>query len=292
MSVDVRESIAHTFTFHPDTVWSVASAAVLSPAGATLESPTPTLPSASSSVSAAVSSSEFTVGTAISAFDTPGHRVLVTDAASSWESAIGVIRSYDSATGVMRLAHPLPDTPSTSATLALVTVTVTAAAISTLGHGYRVIIRNTTTNEEIPQAFSVVKMPWINPIDPLRVRTYIADNWASHPILENQIRLVDFAAEAGDLLRSRLLNLGGYAHRFWDSRDMLEAGKVAMRLVLADAGLFPPGAEPTEYMRSKGFDLRDRVAELVASATPQDRDDDNALSTLEEQGSRVAVMRL
>tara|TARA_R110000824_G_scaffold131166_1_gene293088 strand:+ start:6520 stop:7386 length:867 start_codon:yes stop_codon:yes gene_type:complete len=286
VSVDIVKSQGHTFIFRPATILSSPTAKVLDTKGSTLESPTPTVDSVSTTVAASASNSASSFVVSSAAGIARGKVYQITD--PTFGAALSEVSSVDGTT--VTLVEPLPTIPdATSTFLGIeVTVVITSTSTGTLGMGSRVVLAK--DGLELVEVFNVVRHPWQAPLDARKVRHYIAQWWASDPLIGDEEAMENIADAGNKMLRGRLLEVARYPHLVWDADALEEAGQLAMMIHLAEHNRIPGNADPIEYRRSLRFDLRDRVGGLAKSAHPYDDDDDDALDATEQEGTFEGVL--
>lgn len=268
MAIDIQQNGSHSFTFHPPDLWAGATSTVYDPAGAVLESPSPSLDAVDTTVSSATTRDAFVIADATGV--TRGHVYRITD--PSWGDAFAEVSAVDGTT--IKLTAPLPGIPDNGSAVRGVSqvVAITSASTAVRDLGFRVVLK--LAGREIGSMFNVVRHPFENPVTARTVREYVSQWWPSDPLLDDEEGMANLAERAGQMLRGRLMSIGMYPHQYVDPEVFVEPGRVCMRSILADENRIPSGADPIEYHRSLQFDLRDLVANVKHSLTPFDDNDD------------------
>lgn len=278
MATEIQQAAAATLTFRPPALWASVTGKVLSPAGATLESPTPSVSAVATTVASATlpDTLVLTSGTGFA-------RGQLCRFTGVWGYAYAEIASVNGA--AVTLVEPLPTTPSAGDAVRVIDVTLAITSTSTAdrGIGYRATVTNSTTGEEISTFFSVVRHPWQPPVDARMVRLFVSDRWPRNPILTDEEAMSDIASRANRLLRSALLGTGVYPHLFLDPDSFEEAASIALELAACKRNLHT-SEDRRQLERDLRADLDRAVADIAKSAEPYDGDDDDALSDEEAAG--------
>jgi hypothetical protein len=277
---ELRSGQGGTFRFRPATRWGSVTGLVKKRDGTTVEEPTPTVDTVDTTIATYASAT----GDQIKVDDATGIErgvvYLVTD--NQWGEALVEVSSVDGQ--VLTLAEPLPATPEASSTFQGLEVSMDVAAISDRDVAYRAIVRGPEAGQEEVARFDVVYQPWSDPLRAQDVRRYLARIYPNDPILQDEERMSDVAQKACDHVRTRLRGSDRYAHRYFDSSDLMEPCEAAMRRELALKGLLPGNVDPAEYIRSMEFDIRDRIGDILRSSIPYDADDSGSLDSSEANG--------
>ncbi|MFT7578357.1 MAG: hypothetical protein ACI9MR_000015 [Myxococcota bacterium] len=182
--------------------------------------------------------------------------------------------------------------PSTTPFVGIeVAVTLTAPCSPTVGTGYRLVVSDTATDQQVTWAFDVANQPFVGPVDAAQVRTYFARFWPSELSGKSSAFFERVARKANNRLRSRVRNADRYLARYWDVEGWQEPGELLYRQVLAEAGYFPGQFDPQDYLQSLKFDVRDLISDLL-TAPDYDADGDNDLDADEiKQVSMISMRR-
>lgn len=267
---DVRQGAAVTFTVQPPSLWSSPTATVLSPSGATVEAPTPSVDTAATTVASDSGNTRSRIRLTDATGFARGRLYRITDA--TWGEAYAQASAVDG--DWLELVEPLPAIPDSGSAVRGIDITVPVSAINTRGRGYRLVV--TQGNDERIATFAVVRHPFRNPVDARRVRRHLSQFWPSDPLLSDEQELQNIADEAGRALRGRLAEESRYPDLFFDGDAFEEAGHVAMELALARRNRHA-GEDKDNAVRSREFELRDRVAGVVRAGTIYDGDDDGVV---------------
>jgi len=283
VSVDIVKGQARTLVFRPESILSAPVAKVLDSKGSSLETPSPTVDSVSTTVASSVSNTVSTFEIASAVGVARGVEYQISD--PSFGEAISEVSSIDGTT--VTLTEPLPAVPDSGSTFKgiEVSVAVTSASTGSLEMGRRVVLTDASAGVELVQVFNVTRHPWQAPMNSRKVRHYVAQWWPSDPLIGDEEQLTNIADASNRLLRGRLLEVAMYAHLLWDPDSLEEAGQLSMMIHLAEHNRIPGNADPIEYRRSLRFDLRDRVGGLSKSAHVYDANDDDALDQEELEGT-------
>jgi len=284
MAIDIQEASAWTFTLNPPGLWTGATAQVLSPAGALLESPSPAASAVDTTVASATARDSFVITSATGV--TRGHVYIIND--PTWGDALAEVSAVDGTT--IRLTAPLPGIPDGGSTVKGVTQTVaiTTASTSVRDLGCRVVLKY--SGQQLTEAFNVVRHPFANPVQARTVREYVSQWWPSDPIIDDEEALTNIAERAGQMLRGRLMTIGMYPHQYVDPESFIEPARCCMRSILADENRIPSGADPIEYHRSMQFDLRDLIANIKHSLQQFDDNDDGDTTDTDYVGIRSGFL--
>lgn len=275
--VVVQQGQAATVTFRPPAYWSSPTGKVVDKAGAVLEEPTPAVSTASTTVASSASNTQDLVLLTDATGFARGQRVRFTLADGETYADVSKV---DGST--LYLTNPLPSVPDTGDAVRCIDVTVAVASSSTAtrGRGYRVELRS--GGDVLVQPMVVARYPWASPIDARRVREYIGDNWRSSSLLNDEAEMETLAQRAEDMILGRMLEQERFVDSFWSADAFEESGMAALKLVLVDKRLLPPGVDLEGYRKGLVFDLRDAVASLAHSAEVYDDDDDGGLDDDED----------
>lgn len=169
--------------------------------------------------------------------------------------------------------------PVTAAPVTGATIAVAVPPIGAVGRGYTAEVSDGGA-VVARHVFSVVARVLVGPVTAEDVRRMIAVVWPGERAITSSSAAADaVAAQANAIIRARLQASEAYVSHYWDSADFVEISPLAVRKALADGyQLRSPGVDRSEHDRSLGFDLRDRLVELLRGAALADRAGDGAVA--------------
>ena len=282
MALDLLAAVAQDVVVTPRERMASPSASWLTPAG--VESAlTSTLDPTSSSV---VSSSRSTTTLASAASVVVGRTLLLTE--TGQPDRYAVVASVDGA--AVTWAEPLDRAPEAGASVlgVAVTVSLTAANTATRGVGYR--IRLVDGHQEHVEWCSVVRHLFDAPATAADVREYLGRIAPSAS--RDAAWDASMADRACSLVRTQLDQQGLRPDLFGDSSAFREAGRLALRYLIArDDGIYPPHTQdPEGWLRDADGAWRSAVGEATASLASYDSQDTGG--TADETERRVGLIRL
>jgi hypothetical protein len=247
--------------------------------GDTIQSGAATVDPVDTTVAAYVDATEDTFKLADTTGVSRGVAYLVSDSTGS--SVLVEVATVDPVTDLVTLVAPLPSVPTTGAQFRGVEVSFDVDAISDRDTNYRAVVRGTGQGQEETVRFDVVVQPWQDPLDASDVQQYISRRYPGELSAWGDERSANLAQRANDDVRRELRQADRYPSRYWDTNDLRECCDAAMVRLLAKEGLYPGNVDPTEYIKSLWFDLRDMIAGVIRTNAPYDRDGDGRITSTE-----------
>lgn len=276
---ELREGTGATLRFRPPERWSSATGLVKDRGGDTIQSGAATVDPVDTTVAAYVDATEDTFKLADTTGVSRGVAYLVSDSTGS--SVLVEVATVDPVTDLVTLVAPLPSVPTTGAQFRGVEVSFAVDAISDRDTDYRAVVRGTGQGQEETVRFDVAAQPWQDPLDASDVQQYISRRYPGELSAWGDERSANLAQRANDHVRRELRQADRYPSRYWDTDDLYECCDDAMVYLLAKKGLYPGNVDPTDHIRSLGFDLRDKIAGVIRTNVPYDPDGDDRITDTE-----------
>lgn len=270
MSTDVLQNSTPTLWVDPDTRWASATCKVLDGSGSTLEEPSASVDSTSTTIASA--SNAFTVVLTSAAGVEAGRPYLITD------DVLGerVVTVASVASTTVTFAEALPSTPSAGATFTGVRVSATLTTTSTasLGESLRVVFEG-PAGEQRTAWFAVVRQVLPPAVDERTVRDILTNGYQAGAALQAAQTTRRVADLASQMVRDRLRQMTVWPHMVGDPAPLREAGRFAARLVLAEEyGTTPSNRDPDAYVGHLNSRLAGALAQVVHALGGVDLDDD------------------
>lgn len=250
-----------------------ASLRLLDETGAVVESPTVTLPTADTTVSAspAPTRSLFTVADATGIAVGEACQIAIDGELISF-----VPETIDS--GEVEPTASLPVAPESGDTVKGLRMTATIAGLaeSQVGDGYRVEWQYTDAAGKTythTQSASVVR--WLPPVYVTAddVREHVA---RVHPGAHTASRAIwsDVAKRVERRIERAIESTGRRAYLYGDSDTFNEASYHAMRLALAEVGFYPPGVDSAQYAQVLQREVNHHMRTALGGLADYDTDGD------------------
>lgn len=269
MASDLLAGVAQDVEVTPRERLASPTATWLSPSGGATS-----LPCTVDTVSTSIVSSDRSTTTLTDAFGVVvGRSYLIEE--TGQPDRYAVAGSVDGS--VVTWAEPLDRSPEAGATVqgVCVTCSLTSTMTATRGVGYR--IRLVDGPKEHVEWFSVVRHLFDDPVTPTDVREYLGR--ISPSAVRDASWDKSMADRANGLIRTQLDRGGLRPDLFGDSSAFREAGRLALRYLIArDDGIFPPHTQdPEGWLRDADGAWRGAVADATSSLTSYDMDDTGAV---------------
>ena len=289
MAVDKRYDIAKRVYLDPvDDLGDVhvatsASLTVYDSTGASYQTPTVTLPTASTTISSASSNKLELRLTSTTGFSA-GERVRVVCDGVTYAPRIARI-----ADGVAYLDTALPVTPQAGDPVAAIRLSATIAAgvEADIGLDYRLEWQwaSATDAGHSVELLDVVRWPWTCPVTADTVREHLATVFSvtDRPDVWCQ-RVAD---RVGDMIQQDVRRAGRREHLLASSDIFRELGNLAQTMILAELG-YAKGDDSVEAMRAARYAYEDRLERVLGGLTYYDADNDGQV----DEGETVSWMTM
>lgn len=268
MSVDAQKGKAKTVTVVPPSPWGSPTATFSLPDGTAIAPAPGATPSAvDTTVVSATDPSTFVAASATGI--RRGLTVQVTD--PQWGTANAVVASVVGTT--VNLMGALPGTPGAGATVVGVDISVALTSTHTATLGISYVLEVVAGDESIVETVNVVAHPFVGPMTEMAVRDYVTRNYPGEARVHSAQWYADVADTVNRRIRGRLLDDHVYVSQYWDPDALDEIGELMLQRELAKRSF----RLSDEELKRINFELRDRIAGLLKSATPIDKNKDGVL---------------
>jgi len=262
-----------------------ATLTVVKPDGTTLETPTVTLPTVSTTVAAG------TTALAIVVADVTGISVgLPLQVLSDGVTYTVVPAHIEASSKTLTLVAGLPAVPDTGSTVKATRLTASVAAPgeALIGSGYRLawVYSDGATTKRQGTPASVVRWEWQPPVTADDVQELLVIEFGQTRSDESVTRV---ASRVDSKIKLAIERTGRRPHLYLSSGMFEDAARAGMRYELALQGLVLSG-DVYEAQRELRFAFDDSLAQVVQGLASYDRDADGTLSTA-EQTPQHFVMR-
>ena len=270
-SVELQYDASTPVSLDADRVATSATLAVVAPAGTTLESPTVTLPSVSTTTTSGTTADvlELVSVTGIA----PGDRLQVTSDGVAYSCTAARVDAVAKTVTLVTGLQLVPDLTSTVKSTKL-TATVAAPGAASVGANWRLVwtYSDGTTAVADSQPAAVVRQRWVSPIGASDVRDVLAELGGERSELwcQGVADRVDSAIQA---------TLEGTGRRPWlylSSAVFTQPALLGIRYELAQRGI-AHGGQIYEAQRELRFARDDALAQVVGSLA-YDENQDGALT--------------
>lgn len=238
--------------------------------GASVSSPTVTLPTASTTTTTGTTAAALVL-TSASGFAVGRPIAVVSDGVTY----VAEIARLDGSTAYLAATLPLiPDSGSTVKTLRM-TATVTAPGVANIGAGLRLVwvYSDGTNSRTVSYPASVVRWQWRPPVSGEDVREVIATSYGDK---RSQVYCNKVADRVNQKIRAAILRTGRRPWLFLSAEAFSEAADKGIRYALAEDGICQSG-QIYEAQRETRFAFDDALTAAITS-TPYDRDADGQLA--------------
>jgi len=288
-SIELVQDTATAVTFYPEAGALRPSSATLafkSAGGTTKSAPSVSVVSIGSAGTASVSSvTSQTVVVVDDATNIAAGEAVWLSCADGWQGAVMV--DEISGTTVTLDAAP-PGTITTAATLhgLKCSATVPASVLDTRGMGYRLEWTVTDSGSGVTtyqQMAAVVRMRFADPVTSADAKRYVAGQWPGWAQSATAGWFRRLAIAASDYTRQLLVAAGDYPHLVGPHDAFKPVGLDALKVLLVDEGLTPPGHDRSLYLSEQEERLNRTLRRALANAQI-DRDDSGGLTAGDVQG--------
>ncbi len=280
---------ASTPVSHADTVDGIvptsATVTLYGTNGTAISSPTVTLPTLSTTITAGTTASAIVVASA--AGMTVGLPLVITDKGIRYVVEVAKIDGTTITLGVA-----LPVIPANGSTVKgiKITATVTAPGVANVGGGLRLVwvFSDGTDSRTVSYPASVVRWQWQPPVSAEDVREVVATSYGDK---RSQVYCSKVADRVNQKIRAAILRTGRRPWLFLSAQAFTEAADKGIRYALAEDGICQSG-DVYAAQRETRFAFDDAVTAAL-TATPYDKDADGTLSPAEVKplGWSVQVTR-
>lgn len=254
-----------------------ASLTLRSPSGASIQTPAVTLPTLSTTVTAATTLA-LTLAS-VTGITQGSHLAVVSDGVTY---VVEVARIDGS---VVHLTHGLPVSVDVGATAKHLDMlaTVTAPGAAQLGDGLRLewTYSDGTTTERQGYAAAVVRWPWQPIITAQDVRAHMAEVYADGKRSESWCDTM--ARRANDAILTVIAGTQRRPYLYLSAASFREAGLAAMRYELALSNICL-GGQVYEAQRETRFAFTDAMSRVLTSALAYDKDQTGNVSAVTTRG--------
>lgn len=263
---------------------TTATLAVVNPSGATIQSPTVTLPSVSTTIAAGTTSTVLTL-TAVTGIAS-GTRLLVVSDGVTYACTAAVV---DAVAKTASLVTGLPVTPDTGAPVygATLTATVTAPGSAAIGGNYRLVwtYSTATTTRTITAPASVVRWPFRAPCTAEDVRDIVTQIGGG---ARSNAWCADVADTVTRRIRGKLEQTGRRPWLYLSAAVFADAARQGIRYELAQRGI-ALGGQIYEAQRELRFAAEDTLATVITSLAGYDKNADGTIDADEARPMHFTI---
>lgn len=251
-----------------------ASVSLLTPAGATVSSPTVTRSSISTTTAEGTTESMLKV--ALATGISRGIPLAVTSDGVAYVVEVSRVDGTS-----VYLTAPLPLVPDTGSAVKGLRMTATLAAPGVVGDGYRLrwVYASATESRTVTQAAVLVRQLWSPPCTAADVRQVLANTFS---VAKSDSYCQSVADTVNEDIRALLLQTGRRPHLYLGAGAFSGVSRKGILAILAERGVCL-GGQVAEEKKEARFAFTDAMTALVTSAQQYDSDADGTLSTAERK---------
>lgn len=273
IELELKYDASTAVSLAADLVATSASLAVIAPDGTTLEAPTVTLPSISTTIAAGTTGEVLTLAAVTGIV--PGTILRVTCDGVVYVCEAAVV---DATAKTVQLVTGLPVIPDTGATVkgCLLTASVAAAGLANIGGGVRLVwtYSDGTVTRTASQAASIVRWPWSPCCTAADVRKVLADIGAGQRADQ---WCAEIATDVDERVRGALLQTGRRPSLYLASGVFKATARQGILYELAQRGICQ-GGQIWEAQRELRFAFDDSLAAVIQGMVAYDKDADGKIT--------------
>ena len=242
---------------------TTATLTIVGPDGATLEAPTVTKPTASTTTTGA-STESVLVLTSATGFAVGSQIAVVSDGVTY----VSKIARLDGANAYLEAALPLiVDTGSTVKALTM-TATVTAAGAAKIGAGYRMLwaYSDATVSRQAAYQAAVVRWLWTSPVSGADVRTVVFNTFGER---KSEAFCDRVATLVNNRIKGQVLRTGRRPWLYVSGHVFDEAARQGILYTLAEEGTYR-GGDAVAATREGRFAFEDAMTHALTAAAYDD----------------------
>lgn len=294
MDVLLLEDRSTVVEFYPPERPASATLAFLSPAGASLLTPTVSLDTATRTISAVDDDdpSLITVSGATGSFVEGRrywHRPATTGAG---EDLVRLSELVDATTFAFEDPPPGGFAATDTISGARLTATITSAVTGTRDVNFRLVWTVTGADGVVrvyQQLAHVVATQYRSAVSASLARSYVADMWPDQAVPKRRGFFVSLAERASDRVWRRIRASGRFQHLLGDPNDFESAGRIALDIELLAHNLVPPTViDRVQYRQDLERQLQHEIDDVLGSR-PYDEGDTGDLQAAADSRPLQAI---
>lgn len=255
---------------------SSCTLALVKPDGTTLQTPTVTLPSLSTTAASGSTASSLVLASVTGVIR--GDHLAITTAGIKYVVEVATV---DGTSKTVTLVTALPVTPTAGDVVKSLKMaaTVTSVGSAGIGSNYRLTWAYTdgTSVRQAGVPAAVVRWAWRNPCSAADVREIVAELGGGS---RSELWCQDVADRVDDKIRGRILQVKRRPWLYLSSSVFSDAARAGIRYELAQRGICL-GGQVYEAQRELRFAFDDQLAQVVTGLAAYDTDADGAISGTE-----------